>query len=88
MAEEKKSSSLDELMKEIVSHATELSKVDFEKLESEGIIEKVRGGYLVKKYTLLPEIARRLIKSMKQTKNGVKIIISKPPKSFLDLAKK
>lgn len=88
MMEERKSSSTDELMTEIVSQATELSTVNFEELESEGIIEKVRGGYLVKKFDLLPKSARRLVKSMKPTKTGVKIIISKPPEYFLALAKK
>lgn len=78
----------DEVIKKLIAHATELSKVDFEKLESDGVIKKVRGGYLVINHRLLPQTANRLIKSMKNTKDGVRMILFKPPKSFLDLANK
>ena len=48
MEDEKKTHSIDEMMQGLVSHAKIVATVDFEKLESEGVIEKVRGGYLVK----------------------------------------
>lgn len=89
MEDEKKTHSIDEMMQGLVSHAKIVATVDFEKLESEGVIEKVRGGYLVKKYSLLPEVAmKHLVKSITPTKSGVKILLFKPPKNFLDLANK
>lgn len=88
MSNDNKSPSKDELIQKIIAHSKELSKIDFDQLERDGIISKVRGGYLVNKYSQLPEGARYLIKSMKQNKNDVRIIIFKPPQSFLDIAKK
>ncbi|MFN2992223.1 hypothetical protein [Serratia plymuthica] len=89
MLDENDSRSKDELIKDIISHAKLLATVDFEKLEAEGVIEKVRGGYLVKKYSLLPEVAiKYLVKSNTPTKTGRKILIFKPPNSFIDLARK
>lgn len=78
----------DEIMSMLVDQATELSTVNFEQLEADSIIKKVRGGYLVLDHDRLPYVARKMMKSLTPTKNGVRMIISKPPKSFLDLAKK
>ncbi|WP_048996975.1 hypothetical protein [Enterobacter kobei] len=79
--------SKEELLSAIVAQAKEYATVDFYQLEKDGIIKKVRGGYLVVKHSKLPETARKLMKSLKSTKDGVQMIISKPPKSFLDLGK-
>ncbi|EPM0601994.1 hypothetical protein L1C21_26910 [Klebsiella pneumoniae] len=79
--------SKDELLNAIVAQAKEYATVDFDQLEKDGIIKKVRGGYLVVKHSKLPDAARKLMKSLKSTKDGVQMIISKPPKSFLDLGK-
>lgn len=79
--------SKDELLNTIVAQAKEYATVDFDQLEKDGIIKKVRGGYLVVKHSKLPDAARKLMKSLKSTKDGVQMIISKPPKSFLDLGK-
>lgn len=46
MSDENDTRSKDELIKDIISKAKLLATVDFEKLETEGVIEKVRGGYL------------------------------------------
>ncbi|WP_199886351.1 hypothetical protein [Dickeya sp. ws52] len=72
----------------LVSKAKEYSTINFEQLEKDGVIKKVRGGYLVVDHNKLPDIARKLMKSLKQTKKGVQMVISKPSKAFLDLAKK
>lgn len=89
MSDENKIRSRDELLQDVLSHAKIIATVDFDKLESEGVIEKVRGGYLVRKHSLVPEAAmRHLVKSMTPTKTGVKIILFKPPKNFIDLAGK
>lgn len=85
---EEKNLSKEEMISILVTQAKEYSKVDFEQLEKDGVIKKVRGGYLVVKHGQLPDIARKLMKSLTQTKNGVRMIISKPPKSFLALADK
>ncbi|HFP9331663.1 TPA: hypothetical protein ACT1UT_002595 [Raoultella planticola] len=79
--------SKEELLSAIVAQAKEYATVDFDQLEKDGIIKKVRGGYLVVKHSKLPDAARKLMKSLKSTKDGVQMIISKPPKSFLDLGK-
>ncbi|GKP83436.1 TPA: hypothetical protein ACN73J_005328 [Klebsiella pneumoniae] len=79
--------SKDELLNAIVAQAKEYATVDFDQLEKDGIIKQVRGGYLVVKHSKLPDAARKLMKSLKSTKDGVQMIISKPPKSFLDLGK-
>lgn len=79
--------SKEELLSAIVAQAKEYATVDFDQLEKDGIIKKVRGGYLVIKHSKLPDAARKLMKSLKSTKDGVQMIISKPPKSFLDLGK-
>ncbi|HFS7473383.1 hypothetical protein CIW64_06115 [Enterobacter cloacae] len=79
--------SKEELLSAIVAQAKEYATVDFDQLEKDGIIKKVRGGYLVVKHSKLPDAARKLMKTLKSTKDGVQMIISKPPKSFLDLGK-
>lgn len=79
--------SKEEILSTIVAQAKEYAAVDFEQLERDGVIKKVRGGYLVVKHSKLPDAARKLMKSLKSTKDGVQMIISKPPKSFLDLGK-
>ncbi|EMC7915195.1 TPA: hypothetical protein ACS624_003081 [Klebsiella michiganensis] len=79
--------SKEELLSAIVAQAKEYATVDFDQLEKDGIIKKVKGGYLVVKHSKLPDAARKLMKSLKSTKDGVQMIISKPPKSFLDLGK-
>ncbi|EPB4338330.1 hypothetical protein QNZ44_002351 [Enterobacter kobei] len=79
--------SKEELLSAIVAQAKEYARVDFDQLEKDGIIKKVKGGYLVVKHSKLPDAARKLMKSLKSTKDGVQMIISKPPKSFLDLGK-
>jgi hypothetical protein len=89
MSDDNDSRSKDELIKDVISHAKLLATVDFEKLEAEGVIEKVRGGYLVKKHSLLPEVAMKyLVKSITPTKTGTKVLLFKPPKSFINLARK
>lgn len=79
--------SKEELLSAIVAQAKEYATVDFDQLEKDGIIKKVKGGYLVVKHSKLTDAARKLMKSLKSTKDGVQMIISKPPKSFLDLGK-
>ena len=79
--------SKEEMFSAIVAQAKEYSSIDFEQLEKDGVIKKVKGGYLVDKLSRLPDAARKLMKSLKSTKDGVEMIISKPPKSFLDLGK-
>jgi len=74
--------SKEELLSAIVAQAKEYATVDFDQLEKDGIIKKVRGGYLVVKHSKLPDAARKLMKTLKSTKDGVQMIISKPPKSF------
>ena len=89
MPDDDKIDSMDKIMQDLVSKAKIMATVDFDKLESEGVIEKVRGGYLVRKHSLVPEAAmRHLVKSMTPIKTGVKIILFKPPKNFIDLAGK
>lgn len=89
MSDENKIRSRDELIQDVVSHAKLIATVDFDKLEAKGVIEKIRGGYLVKKRSLVPDVAMRyLVKSMTSTKTGFKIILFKPPKNFIDLAGK
>lgn len=86
MTDENKMSKED-MIDTILTKAKEYSEINFERLENDGVIKKVRGGYLVINHNKLPDAARKLITSLKQTKNGVQMIISKPPKSFLNLAK-
>lgn len=89
MSDENKIYSRDEQIQDVLSHVKLIATVDFDKLEAEGVIEKVRGGYLVKKRSLVPDAAMQyLVKSMTTTKTGFKIILSKPRKRFIDLANK
>jgi dsRNA-specific ribonuclease len=80
--------SRDEMIKTLIDKAKEVSAIDFEQLENDGVIEKVKGGYLVKKYNQLPVAARSLMKSMKQTKEGMQMIIGKPSAATRKLAGK
>ncbi|HDL7101287.1 TPA: hypothetical protein PXM79_004098 [Yersinia enterocolitica] len=77
----------DEMIKKLIDQATESLTVDFDKLESDGVIKKVRGGYLVINHRLLPQAANRLIKSTKNTKDGLRVIIGKPSEKLLKVIK-
>ena len=44
MSDENKICSRDELIQDVLSHVKLIATVDFDKLEAEGVIEKVRGG--------------------------------------------
>ncbi|MGP9417801.1 hypothetical protein HX889_09240 [Pseudomonas reactans] len=89
MPDDEKIRSIDEIIQDLVSKAKIMVTVDFDKLESEGVVEKVRGGYLVKKYSLVPETAMRyLVKSITPTKTGTKNILFKPSKNITNLASK
>nr|DAE21821.1 MAG TPA: hypothetical protein [Myoviridae sp. ctoNH1] len=78
--------SRDEMLKTLIEKAKEVSAIDFEQLEKDGVIEKVKGGYLVKKYSQLPVAARSLMKSMKKTKDGMQMVIGKPSATTKKLA--
>lgn len=80
--------SRDEMLKTLIEKAKAVSAIDFEQLEKDGVIEKVKGGYLVKKYSQLPVAARSLMKSMKKTKDGMQMIIGKPSATTIKLASK
>lgn len=80
--------SRDEILKTLIEKAKAVSAIDFEQLEKDGVIEKVKGGYLVKKDSQLPVAAKSLMRSMKQTKDGMKMIIGKPSAATKKLASK
>lgn len=88
MEDEKKTHSIDEMMQGLVSHAKIVATVDFEKLESEGVIEKVRGGYLVKILTSTWSGDETLGEVNNTYQERSQNIAFKPPKNFLDLANK
>lgn len=52
MSDENKICSRDELIQDVLSHVKLIATVDFDKLEAEGVIEKVRGGGVLGKETL------------------------------------
>lgn len=43
--------SKEEMLSTIVAQAKEYAAIDFEQLERDGVIKKVRGGYLVVKHS-------------------------------------
>lgn len=88
MREDENLKSTEQICKELIDYSKELSKIDFDALERDGVIKKVRGGYEVLKHSQLPEIAHKLRKSLTPTKGGAKLIIFKPPQLFLNLSKK
>ncbi|WP_312210702.1 hypothetical protein [Pseudescherichia sp.] len=80
--------SRDEILKSLIEQAKAVSAIDFEQLEKDGVIEKVKGGYLVKKDSQLPFAAKSLMKSMKKTKDGMQMVIGKPSAATKKLASK
>lgn len=71
----------------VIDGAKDICEIDFNQLESDGVITRVTGGYLVNQLDKLPHPARKLIKSISQTKNGMLIVFSKLPKNGLRLTK-
>ncbi|MFP1908187.1 hypothetical protein [Lonsdalea quercina] len=68
--------------------ANEIDNINFEKLESEGIIKSIRGGYEVIQFGKLPEEAKQHIKKITPTKNGVKVILYKYDDKFKTMLSK
>lgn len=80
---------LNEIRKIVANKAHLLSKsVDVEFLIDEGIVKQVGKSFYVESLDLLPEDTRKLLKSVKKGRYGIRVEFAKGSKSMANLAEK